>query len=121
MILFIVVILVSLFVKSYNGYPSHSSYNYYNRDKKLSLFRNKGGLESTYHEKQLTPARGLDDTTCQPNEFLLTVEIKTDYYPSDTSWKLTVLSNNEEVWAGGPYETAANVYEHNKCFVDGSY
>ena len=85
MILFIVVILVSLFVKSYNGYPSYSSYDYYNRDKKHSLFQNKGGLESTYDEKQLTPARGLDDTTCQPNEFLLTVFIKIDYILSQTS------------------------------------
>ena len=51
---------------------------------------------------------------------VVSIAIKTDLYPSETSWKLTDKNDNIVV-DGGPYSSKEKVYDSERCLSDGTY
>jgi hypothetical protein len=47
----------------------------------------------------------------------VTLNILTDFYPSETTWEITD-GNNEVVYSGGPYLEAETLFQHPLCLPD---
>ncbi len=52
---------------------------------------------------------------CPGGQTQLTVTVKTDNYPNETTWKLKDYISGVELLSGGPYTAANTVHTHNVC------
>ena len=50
---------------------------------------------------------------------VISINVKTDLYPLETSWKLTDKNDNNVV-DGGPYSSKEKVYDSERCLSDGT-
>jgi len=61
---------------------------------------------------------GGEETGCSKST--VTLQLKTDNYPSETTWELKN-DRNELVYAGGPYKFPLSASSENWCLADGCY